>query len=134
MSRLCVQLNMNLCVLRYLSVIVEVPQVQVAHSVHTRKQSGVSRRPHHVINVIRAIFKGVQRLIVLRKDVMWKWFSRAFTPSDTPCYCYQTQLTRTNFNAVSFPSILSKRIRVTQPQTSSVFPHMPTITQTLENL
>lgn len=37
MSRLCVQLNMNLCVLRYLSVIVEVPQVQVAHSVHTRK-------------------------------------------------------------------------------------------------
>ena len=87
MSRLCVKLKLILRVLGYLSVIVEVPQVQVAHSIHACKQSRVSRRPHDVINVIRVIFKGVQRLVVLPKDM--KWFSN-----------------------VSFPSILTKHTRI----------------------
>lgn len=73
----------------YLSVIVEVPQVQVAHSIHTCKQRGVSGRPHDIINVIRVVLKGVQRLIVLRKDEMWKWFARGFMPNDTCCCCVQ---------------------------------------------
>lgn len=128
MSRLCVKLKLNLCVPGYLSVIVEVPQVQVAHSIHTRKQSGVSRRPHDIINVIRVIFKGVQRLIVLRKDVM---VLCPMTPYVVACSCYQKHQMRRDFNnAVSFPSILGKhiRIRVTQHKIHRVFHHRPTIT------
>lgn len=112
MSRLCVKLKLNLCALGYLSVIVEVPQVQVAHSIHTCKQSGVSRGPHDIINVIRVIFKGVQRLIVLRKEVMWKWFSGSFLPNDLYVDACKHLMRRNLNNAVSFPSILSKHIRI----------------------
>lgn len=131
MSRLCVKLKLNLCVLGHLSVIVEVPQVQVAHSIHTCKHSGVSRRPHDIINVIRVIFKGVQRLIVLRK-----WFSEVLCPKTlyaVACSCYQKHQMRRNFtNAASFPPILGKhiRIRVTQHKIHRVFHHRPTITHT----
>lgn len=51
----------------YLRVVVQVPQVEVTDSVHTRKQSWVDGRPHDVIHVIRAVFKRVQRLIVLQE-------------------------------------------------------------------
>lgn len=40
------------CVLLYLGVTVEVPQVQMAHSVHTSKESRVSWRPHDIIHII----------------------------------------------------------------------------------
>lgn len=52
--------------LQYLSVVVEVPQVQVSHSVHTSKQGRVGGWPHHVVNVIGVVFKWVQRLVVLQ--------------------------------------------------------------------
>lgn len=51
---------------QYLSVIVEVPQVQMTNSVHTSKQSGVNGRPHDIIHIIRVIFKGVEGFVVLQ--------------------------------------------------------------------
>ena len=52
---------------RYLSVVVEVPQVKMAHSIHTRKQRRVSGRPHDVVDVIRVVLERVQRLVVLKE-------------------------------------------------------------------
>lgn len=60
----------NLC------VIVEVPQVDASQSVHTRKEGGMYRRPHDIINIIRVILKRVQRLVILqqreRNAVSWE--------------------------------------------------------------
>ena len=50
----------------YLCVIVQVPQVEVTDSIHTRKQSRVSRRPHDIVHVIGVVLKRVQRLVVLQ--------------------------------------------------------------------
>lgn len=75
--------TVHCCVYWYLSVVVEVPQVQMAHSIHACKQSRVSGRPHDIIDVIRVIFKGVERLIVLQKEMMFKWLSRGFMCYDS---------------------------------------------------
>lgn len=98
-----------------LGVIVEVPQVQVAHSVHAGEQSRVGRRPHDIINVIRVVFKGVQRLIALPKEeATWKWVSGALMLKYTLCRCYQEHPMRRNSDhAVSLPSTLDIRVRIT---------------------
>lgn len=61
---------MFVCVCRvrflYLCVVVKVPQVKVAHSVHARKQGGVDGGPHDVVNIVRVVLKGVQRLVILQ--------------------------------------------------------------------
>lgn len=53
--------------LPHLSIVVEIPQVKPAHPIHTGKQGRVSWRPHHIINIIWVVFKGVERFIILKK-------------------------------------------------------------------
>lgn len=53
--------------LPHLSVVVQVPQIQTTHAVHGGKERGVHGRPHHVVDVVRVILKGVQRLVLLRE-------------------------------------------------------------------
>lgn len=51
----------------HLSVIVEVPQVQAAHAIHSSKHGRVHGRPHDIIHIIGVVFKRVQRLVVLKE-------------------------------------------------------------------
>lgn len=49
----------------HLSVVVEVPEVKAAHAVHGGKHGRMHGRPHDVIDIVRVVFEGVQRLVVL---------------------------------------------------------------------
>lgn len=51
----------------HLCVIVEVPQVDASESVHTGEESGVHRRPHDIIHIIRVVLERVQRLVTLQQ-------------------------------------------------------------------
>ena len=51
----------------HLSVVVEVPQVEVTHSVNAGKQCRMGGGPHDVVHIVRVVLEGVQRLIVLQK-------------------------------------------------------------------
>lgn len=64
---LCMSTCVCVCMYpRDLGVIIEVPQVQMANSIHTSKEGRVNRRPHHVIHVVRVILERVERLIILQ--------------------------------------------------------------------
>lgn len=52
----------------YLGLVVEIPQVQVAHTVHAGKQGRVCGRPHDIVHVVRVVLKRVQRLVVLQRE------------------------------------------------------------------
>ncbi len=52
--------------LPHLSVVVQVPQIQTTHAVHAGEERGVHGGPHHIVDVICVILKGVQRLVLLR--------------------------------------------------------------------
>lgn len=62
------QLHSTLNLTSHLSIIVEIPQVKPAHPIDTGKQGRVSWRPHHIINIIRVVFKGVERFVILKRS------------------------------------------------------------------
>lgn len=45
-------LHLTVNLISHLSIIVEIPEVEPAHPIHTGKQGRVSWRPHHIINII----------------------------------------------------------------------------------
>lgn len=49
----------------YLRVIVEVPQVEVAHPVDAGEQCGIGGGPHDVVHVVGAVLEGVQWFVAL---------------------------------------------------------------------
>lgn len=54
--------------LAHLGIVVEVPQVQAAHAIHSGEHSGVHRRPHDVVHIVSIVLKGVERPVVLRRE------------------------------------------------------------------
>lgn len=55
----------------YLCVIIEIPQIQPSHAIHTGKQGWVGGWPHNIVNIVWIIFKWVQRLVILKGK---SWF------------------------------------------------------------
>lgn len=51
----------------HLGVIIQVPEIQAAHPVHAGKERGMHWRPHDVVDIVGIVFKGVERLVVLRE-------------------------------------------------------------------
>ena len=50
----------------HLGVVVEVPEVQAPGQVHAGEQGGMGGGPHHVVHVVAAVLKRVQRTGALR--------------------------------------------------------------------